>query len=49
MNRQKLCFEHGNNLKKSRWVLVNPDKCFLCLLANDLQNILNEEFGELRP
>jgi len=50
MNKQKLCFEHGKDLKKSRWELVESEKCFLCLLGNNLHNILNQkEFRDLRP
>ena len=50
MIKQKLCFEHGKDLKKSKWELVNPDKCNLCKLENAFNNVLNhKEFEGLRP
>ena len=50
MNKQKLCFEHGKNLLKSRWELVNPDKCNLCKLENSFNSVLNQkEFEGLKP
>ena len=48
--KQKLCFEHGRDLKKSEWELVNPDKCNLCNLENRFNDVLDmPEFRDLRP
>jgi len=50
MTKQKLCIEHGKDLKKSRWVLVDPVKCELCKLENAFNSVLNQkEFRDLRP
>ena len=50
MTKQKLCLEHGKNLKKSRWELVDPEKCNLCKLENTFNKVLEmPEFRDLRP
>ena len=49
MTNQKLCLEHGKNLKKSSWVLVDPVKCNLCKLENSFNSVLNQKaFEDLR-
>ena len=50
MNKQKLCLEHGKNLKKSKWELVLPEDCNLCKLENIFNDVLDTpEFRDLRP
>jgi len=50
MTKQKLCLEHGKDLKKSKWVLVDPLECNLCNLENAFNSVLNQkEFEGLRP
>ena len=50
MTNQKLCFEHGKDLKKSKWELVESEKCALCNLESAFNKVLNQkEFRDLRP
>ena len=60
MTKQKLCFEHGKDLKKSpalqnllncaAWELVDSEKCYLCKMELKLDRVLDlPQFRDLRP
>ena len=51
MTRQKLCFEHGKNLKnQDNYICVDPSKCFMCKMELKLNKVLDlPQFRDLRP
>ena len=50
MTKQKLCFEHGKNLKnQDNYICVAPKKCYLCKLELKLDKVLDlPEFNYLK-